>query len=73
MATARNTRPTIAEITSDWLNACRARFGSRRPTACDTTVVVPTLNICVSAKTMNVKLPQRATPATASLPSRPTQ
>jgi hypothetical protein len=57
----------------DWLKTTFARSCALRPAACDTSVVVPTLSICVAASTTKARLPATATAATASLPSRPTQ
>src|SRR5687768_9148440 len=69
----RNSAPTTIASTCDWLKSSCASFGSFRPIACATTVVVPTPSICVSASTMKVRLPAMATPATDAVPSRPTQ
>src|SRR2546430_10581665 len=73
MPTARNTTPVTIASTCDWLNMSSTRSWSLRPAACDTTVVVPTPSIWVSARTMKVRLPAMPTAATASVPSRPTQ
>ena len=73
MPMAQNAAPTITDRRSDSLKTSSARSRSFWPAACDTSVVMPTPSICVMARTMNVRFPAIATPATASFPSRPTQ
>ena len=71
--TIRKAIPVTTASTCAWLNISSASPRFFLPTACDTTVVVPTPSICVRASTMKVKLPAMATAATACVPSLPTQ
>ena len=65
--------PATFESTMAWLNTSWAWARSLRPNDWEMSEVAPTLMDWVSASTMNIKLPARLTPATASLPSRPTK
>ncbi len=73
IATMKNKTPTSIDSSCDWLKSKSARWCSLRPAACEIKVVVPTPSIWVIASTTNMRLPATPTPATASLPRRPTQ
>ena len=72
-ATRPKASPTAAASTSAWLKTSSACSRCLRPSACATSAVAPTPIACVSASTMNARLPDSETPATASLPSLPTK
>ena len=58
---AGNTKKIAAtriESTCDWLKTSSVRSRSFWPTACETSVVVPTPSICVSANTTNMSVPE---------------
>ncbi len=61
-------RASTIERPTDWLKTWFASARSLRPTACDTSVTVPTPSICVSANTRNITLPAALTPASAASP-----
>ena len=51
-----------SESDIDWLKTRSASAGSLRPTACDTSAIVPTPSVCVSAITTNIADARRADP-----------
>lgn len=73
IAMTRKPTPDTIDSSCAWLNTSSARALSFCPTACDTSVVVPTPSICDSASTTKVRLPAMLTAATASRPRRPIQ